>query len=302
MAIIVPEHTHDFKSAASLYGKVRRFLSKYASTNLIDEGEFPTYIKEVLRLLGVGVLKENDAVIRINNFKGVIPEDFSILYAAYKCSPTFNSKTFVHPQGGASVYHDVTWELLQGDKNCEINCVCQNDSRVLEKITFKTFVQEEPVTGSFTNPVLLTLSPNVKKKMCTEDCENLFATSPFEFTLDNGHIYTNFTDDFVYIKYWSLATDENGIPLIPDLEETEKALEWYIIFQTLLKWWVNNQVPDLEKRLKYVEDKYNDFFTQAYNERKFPSFSRVVSLIRRKRKINKVSLFRQSGGGTWQYC
>lgn len=301
MGVITAESNNYFKPASGLFSRVNRFLSTYGTANLIDEGEFPTYVKEVLRELGIGVYKEQDAVIKVKNFKAPLPKDFSVLYAAYKCTPSFNEKDRIHPQGGASVFSDITWEVLGTTDGCEVDC-CTNDSKIIEKVTVRRYVETKAESsGSFTNPILLRLSPNVKADKCTEDCQNLLASSAFEITINNGFIFTNFDKDHIYIKYWGMATDENGVPEIPDIEKVEKAIEWYIIWQLSLKWWFNNQVPDLERRWQYAEQQYNDWFEKARYERKMPSFSRMVNWIRRNRGTNKVQLFSQmDSGGHWR--
>lgn len=302
MSVITGESTQYFKSASALFSKAKRFLSTYDTANLIDEGEFPTYVKEVLRLLGVGVYKEQDAVLRVKNFKAVLPDDFAVLYAAYKCTPGFTQKDLIHPQGGLSVFNDITWEVLGSKNGCEIEMCRRDDDKVLERITVRRYVEEKnTVIANLMNPILLRLSPNVKRNKCTEDCENILASAPYEITISDGFLYTNFDKDCIYIKYYGLALDESGVPEIPDVERIEKAIEWYIIYQLSLKWWFNNQVPDLEKRWQYAEVQYNNWFEQARYERKLPSFSRMINLIRRQRSTNKVQLMRQIDiNGYWQ--
>lgn len=300
MSVISPEGFNLFKSSSILYSKVKRFLKSYGTVNLIDDGEFPVYVKEVLRSLGIGVYEEKEAVVKVKNFKAVLPKGFSVLYAAYKCTPTVSSKDMVHPQGGASIFNDITWEILDASEGCEIDC-CEANNKIIEKVTVRQFVKEQAVTRSFVNPVLLRLSPNVKRDKCMNDCQNLLATSIYEITIDNGFIYTNFDEDCIYIKYYALPLDEEGRPSIPDIEHVEKAIEWYIIYQTSLQWWFNSSVPDLEKRWQYAEAKYNEYYDKAKNYIKTPSFARMVNLIRRQRSTNKVAIMRQIDYlGYWQ--
>ncbi len=294
MSIINPDSNNVFKSASEMYSKVKRFLSSYNAANLIDEGEFPIYINEVLRSLGVGVYKESDAVLNVNNFKAPLPANFSILYAAYKVTPVFEGKDFVHQQGNPiSVYNDVTWEVLDSGKNCDINCVANSDNKILERITVRQYVKEENVIMNFTSPILLSLSPNVKRNKCTDDCQNILGTSPFEITIDDGFLLTNFNKDCVYIKYYELAKDENGVPLIPDIKEVEKTIEWYIIYQLMLKWFINGEVPDLQNRWQLAEAEYNKYFAEAKFINRLPSFQNMINTVRRQRSSNIVKVIAQ---------
>lgn len=291
MSIIDASNTTKFRDSSVLFSKVKRFLSSYGDANLIDEGEFPVYANEVLNDLGIGVFKESDAVMKVSNYKATLPKGFKVLYAAYKCTPFFNAKDTIHPQSTVSIFNDVTWELLESNDKCEIDCCIEKG--VIEKITVRQYVQEKTITGHMTNPVLLRLSPNVKKSKCVDDCDNLLASSPYEITLDNNNIITNFNDDYIYMKYYEFPLDENGMPLIPDIDEVEKAIEWYIIYQVMLKWFMNNEVQDVQNRMQYAENQYTQYLAGAKYYLKLPSFSSMVNYLRRKRSTNLLMLIAQ---------
>jgi hypothetical protein len=294
MSVIDASNTTIFKDSSILFSKVKRFLSSYGAANLIDEGEFPTYVKEILKDLGIGVYKENDAILKVKNYKAKLPKNFEVLYAAYKCTPTFNVKDTIHPQSTVSVFNDVTWELLEGGDKCQIDCQRQ-PGNILEKITVRQYVQEKTITGNFTNPILLRLSPNVKKNKCAEDCENILASSPYEITLDDGFIITNFNEDNIYLKFYEFPLDENGIPLIPGIDEVEKTIEWYIIYQLLLKWYINGEVADIQGRMQYAENQYLAAYANAKYTLKLPSFASMINVLRRQRSTNLLMLMSQQG-------
>lgn len=293
MSVIDPTNNIQFKDPSIITGKVKRFLSSYASGNLIDEGEFSVYIKEMLADLGIGVYRENDAIIKVKNYKAALPKGFSVLYAAYKCSPYFDAKDTVHPQNTVSVFNDITWEVLEGRDKCEIDCCAEKG--IIEKITVRQYVQEKVLSGTLTNPVLLRLSPNVKKSKCTDDCENLLASSPYEITIDNNFITTNFNDDFIYLKYYEIPLNEDGLPLVPGIEQVEKAIEWYIIYQLMLKWFMNGEVPDIQNRMQFAQQQFNLHYAEAKHTIKLPSFSNMINILRRQRSTNLLMLMKQIG-------
>jgi hypothetical protein len=289
--MITPEDIQ-FKSCEGLFSKVRRDLSSFDAAGMIDEGEFPTYVKHVLKTMGLSVYKETSAVVPIKNYKAKLPEDFTLLHAAWKCSPYVEAEQLVHLQGqGVSVYHDVTWELIEGSSKCEIEAVRNSDDRVLEKVTVRQYVKDNTITIDYRNPVLLRLSPNVKKSDCSDDCENVLSSSIHEISIRNGQILTNFTNDCVYLQYYAFPKDEDGVPMIPDLEWVEKAIEWHIKAEVLKVWWFNNSVPDIEKRWQVAEAEYEKWLSDARFERKHPGFEQMINAVRRKRTINKISLF-----------
>jgi hypothetical protein len=290
MAVITPEKNNYFKSTSFVYSKVRRDFSSFDAAGLIDEGEFAEYTKHVLKTLGLGIYRESDAVMEVKNYKAKLPTDFSQLYAAYKCTPFVGSGDIAHLQGQpVSVFNDVTWELLQGNSNCTIE-TANDDLKVIEKITVRQFVKETPIVINFKNPVLLALSPNVNRERCTEDCKNLLCTNINEITITDGFLYTNFTKDCIYMKYYAFPLDEDGLPLIPDVERVERAIEWCIKYNLLYNWWFNNSVPDLQNRWQAAQLEYEKWLAESKRELQMPYFSQMVNNIRKNRAINKINI------------
>ena len=293
MGVISAANTTIFRDSSILFSKVKRFLSSYNAANLLDEGEFGVYAKEVLKDLGIGVYKESETITKVKNYKAVLPKGFSVLYAAYKCTPSFDSKNTTHLQNTTSVFNDVTWELLEGGDKCEIDC-CREQG-IIEKITVRQYVNEQTITGNLVNPILLRLSPNVKRNKHSEDCENLLASSPYEITIDNNFIITNFNNDYIYLKYYEFPLDENGVPLIPDIDEVEKTIEWYIIYQIMLKWFMNGEVPDIQNRMSYAENQYLVALAGSKYVLRLPAFSDMINVLRRQRSTNLLMLMSQQG-------
>lgn len=292
MGIISGSSANKFKSSSYIYGNVKRFLNSFDAAGLIDEGEFDKLVRDILGQLGIGAYKESKAVMRVKDFKAQLPDDFSQLYVAYKCSLLNESvKKEAHQQQNVAFVIDVTDEIVESN-NCEINCY-ENNNMILEKITIKTTVELEKDRNhslTFGNVIPLRLSPNVNRDFCVNDCHNLHVSSQLEISINNGYIYTNFNDDFIYIKYYAIPIDEDGNIQIPDIESKsiEKAIETYLIYMILSTLWYNGQAPDLESRKIDAERNFNKAFAQARYEIKLPSFSEMVNTIRTKRSINQM--------------
>src|ERR1019366_6282646 len=150
--------------------------------------------------------------------------------------------------------------------------------------TVKNYVTDSGYLN-FGTPILLHLSPNVKPVYVDEDSPCINNGSQFEITIDGTHIYTNFHHDVIYMKYYGFPTSKDtGLPLIPNINAVEKAIEWYIIWQSLLSLWFNSEVPDLQNKYKEAEQHYNFWFAQALYEVKLPTFQALVDKIRLNRK------------------
>lgn len=291
MGAITGDNPNIFKSASIIYGNVKRDLSSYESAGVLDEGEFARHINHVLKLLGLGVYKEKEAFMAVNNFKACLPEDFAQLYVAYKCSPFLSKHDLIHQQGQAtSVYNDVTWALLKVGSNCETVCSEEEDTKVLEKITVRQYVREEAVNFGFANFIPLVLGPHTKRDMIAEDCM-VPPSSAFEISISDGQIYANFSKDSIYMKYYAYPKDENGVPEIPDIEYVEKAMEWCIKYEILMNMWINNSVPGIENRWQYAKQQYDFWMSEAKKFLQLSSFAQMVETARRNRRYNKIALF-----------
>lgn len=287
-----------FKSAEYIYSKIKREFKSFGGVNLLDDTDFPLYTAEVLKKLGVAVYKEEDAFLKVQNGKAKLPHDFMYLYAAYKCGHTntpTHSKNF---QNEDLFENDITCEILKRSSECSMEFDCGGEGdKIIERIRIKRYVNDKTyLDNEYYHPRLLKLSPNVKDK-CSEDCLNLshhrHCHRHDEITINNGHILTNFNDGHIYMQYYAFPYDEEGLPMIPDITEIEKAVEWYIKHQILLNFWFNDDVANIQTKWQKAEIEYEKWMAEARYINKLPAFSTLINTIRNQRGINKVTFFSQ---------
>jgi len=283
MSTINPGNNLQFKKNDALFARIRKRLRSFDNAGLLDEGDWYWYIKELLESLGVAVYKESEAVVMVKNYNGPLPDDFSYLYAAYKCTPKLgnltDTKNNLWPQKGFVFYIDETHEPYRQCKNC---FSAKRDFIEGEKYTVRTYIQGEPTIINFDQPQLLKLGVSARS-LCTKDCKNknIFGTNVGEITLDKTTLYANFEEDGVLIKYYAFPLDPaTGLPLIPDHTILEKAIEDYIIYRTLSDMYLNSEIPDFERKLAMVAAEYEKSFGQAQFLTKLPSFQAVINKIR----------------------
>lgn len=295
MGVISQHDNIGFKSAKFIYSKVKRFLKSFDAVNIIDEGEFPTLTKEVLKSLGSGVYKESQAIIEICNGVGDLPCDFSYIWTAYKCTGSHNNKDIKkHLQNSSFGFTtETSYKSFIEGNTCEIKC-CEDKSKLVESFEVKHYITESPENYTFKNPIGL--------RLVTRDLSANGGTfnelSNYEIAIEGKKIYTNFDSDYVYMKYYGFPVDENGEILIPDIEQVEKAIEWYIIWQILLSGWFNSTIPDIQNKFQYAENQYNFWFAEAKYHRKLPSFTAMVDIIRNNNKNNKLVFLTEQHSGT----
>lgn len=288
MGVINPGNMMEFKSTDSLFARIRRRLKSFDGVGMLDEGDWYYHVKEIMDRLGCGVYDELEAVIGVNNYKGPLPDGFTELYAAYKCTPTMGdsgSKSTIFPQTGFVMYIEDIYQPYRKCKNCYSAKVDYVDGT---KFTTRTYIEGQPVIWNFQSPTLLRLSGNARG-ICNEKCKNIFAKSAYEFTINKGFVYTNFECDSIFMKYYALAVDaETGLPMIPDNTFIEKALEDYIIYRVLEDFWFNSSVPDLDRRYQAARINSDDSFAQALYWVKLPSFQNAIEQCRQERKNLRI--------------
>lgn len=292
MGQINPANTLTFKSTDTLFSRVRKRLKSFNAAGLIDEGDFYYWIKEVIEKLGVSVYQEQKAVLDVVNFKTSLPDNFSYLYAAYKCTPSISdgSKNTLYPQTGFVFYTEETHQPYVKCKSCY---AAKIDYVEGDKITIRTYLEGQPSVLNFSSPVLLKLSKN-SKGICDDKCKNLFSTCVHEITIDNGVIYTNFDNDSIYMEYYGLAIDpESGLPMIPDNTFIEKAIEDYLIYQIFEALWFNGDAPDMDKKYQVAKMNYEESLKTALYWVKLPSFQTVINKMRFDRK--NLRIYQQTG-------
>lgn len=287
MGVISGYNHNEFVSSSLLYSKIKREFKSFSTANLIDEAEFATYTEEVLRFLGIGAMKESETVLEVEERRVKLPSDFREIFAAYRCSPCSTSSSLEHSQGKSVIRQEVKCEIGTVSTNkCEVSC---DTDKTIRKITTEMFINDCYETREYNNVFPLRLSPNVKDK-CAEDCINMIHSDNWEMTINDGYIYTHF-DGAIYLKYYAFPLDEGGMPMIPNILEIEKAVEWYIKYQILLNFWFSDDVSNIQNKWAKAEEQYNKWLNEARFKLKLPAFSTLLNQARNKRSQNLVTVF-----------
>ena len=291
----------NFKSPQHIYSQAKRILKSYDAAGIIDEGEFPTYVKEVLDSLGIAVYKEQQAILNIRNGKACLPPNFEVIYNAYKCELdmfTVRDKQLTeHVQSNSfSFERDVTQDFLLNTRDCDISCM-NSGTEVIESINIKTKVY----TGAdltYTRIIPLKPSIHIDRDLLLQSDIYIPYEDNYSYSIKDNVFYAPFDTGIVYLTYYGLPIDEDGELEIPDIYQVEQAVKWYIIYQFLLSCWFDSSVPDIQNKWQKAEIEYKDAFGAAKNYLKTPGFSTLVNTIRRNRRTNKLAFFSSNYLGT----
>lgn len=293
MGVINPENTLTFRPTTELFARIQSRLSSYDSQNMIDVGDFYDHVAYILNQLGAGVYRECEALVSVHNFRAKLPCNFKLWYAAYKCH---------HGQDGQGA-PDINEQNNFGQpfmfvQNVDLTSICPADcatncniTQEKTRIVVRNFVNGNNVNERhFNNPLPLMLSPNVKDH-CAPHCMKVNSAGWNEVTISDGDIRTKFNNDCIYMQYYGLPIDANYLPMIPDEESIEKAIEYYIYKMLFEEWYLNNSVPDIVQKLQWASAEYDKYFAQARYWVRLPSFQKMVQMVRIQRGNNKFYQF-----------
>lgn len=276
---------YNFKSSEILFSRIKEDLSSYDSVGLIDEGKFYQYIKYIVDTLGISFYEEKDAVVHVHDYKASLPPDFTLLEIAFKCHPLegeFQTSPPPSLQWQFKGWNDMLEKQSQANE-CAINCDWQGEDP--KQVFVRMYIEEVPVYASYNDIQILRVSPNVSKDRCRSNCRNRFAShSPFEITIDDRYIYTNFPHDAIYMKYYAFPTDDDGLPMVPDNAVIEDCIEYYIKFKLFEQMHMNGDDANIEKKLMYFREMWDIKLKEAKNYAKMPRFDTMVHAIRQNRR------------------
>lgn len=94
-------------------------------------------------------------------------------------------------------------------------------------------------------------------------------SNDLQYMTKPGYIVTNMPEGFVKIQYYAIYTDDEGMPMIPDMESFKEAIFWYVTTKLLYPKRLRGLVSD---RIYYdAQSSWNFYRKQAYAEAMMPS-------------------------------
>lgn len=272
-----------FRDSDELYDRVMKSLRSYVALGLVDDGDFNHYLKNALESIGQAVYKECEAVIPVCDFKAPLPANFFRFHAAFKCRGDYRTTKQINEQRPQYFFSDVDVDTPCKADECCVTCDEKNDPL---QITVRTYINGNVDYCNYHDPVLLRISPNVKE-LCTEDAASLFCPSTDEITVKDDVILTMFDEADLYLQYYGLPMNSDGMLQVPDNSQFEQYLEYFIIVKVLEDLYLNSAAPDISQKLGYFTQKFDYHERQSVYWAKLPSFERMVQAIRRSRNRNK---------------
>lgn len=286
MMSFTPEQLIKFKKSQPLFDRIKKRLSSFNAMNLIDDGDFYKHVKYMIEHLGVGVYKECDAFFTVEKFKTYkLPPNFKTFAAAFSCNRTGGPTHFIDEQPGFVIYNQTEISNVVKDTCC-VKC-CTRESA--DKIVVKTIIEGTETTCNYGGLCLLELSGDLRS-FCEDNSPNIGCVSPNKISVDiNSDTFTTSFSGNIYFNYWGLPLDEDNLPMIPDVEDIEKAIEYFILVQLFEDLYFNSSVTGVATFLEYAKREYDQrYLPDARAYAVTPSFQRQLRSIRKLRRRQRI--------------
>lgn len=94
-------------------------------------------------------------------------------------------------------------------------------------------------------------------------------SNELQYTTKPGYINTCMPRGFVKISYYAIYTDEDSMPMIPDLESYKEAIYWYVTMKLMYPKKLKGQISQGD--YYDIRNSYNFYRKQAYAEAMIPT-------------------------------
>lgn len=278
----------DFKEFAS---DIKSSLQSHVSSGLVDDMKIYDLLLEGLSDLGTLPTIRIETILTIKNSKAKLPDGFKSLYSAIKCEPFV-----IVPEQEQNP--DILLDVLQykvretSNKHWNICNPCDVDiteSCVVEKVYIKDKGNFKAVYNN-PCPLRLKVTPHVKRTKCDKDCKNFSENnSPYEISINNKYLYTNFKEGSIFLVYNGLDMDDEGFVIIPETntDSIRKYVKAYVTKELMKQMMLNGDATQTDQTFyQILTQESQKYLQQASGELKMmrilPSMDKYVKKIRRE--------------------
>lgn len=97
-----------------------------------------------------------------------------------------------------------------------------------------------------------------------------------QYIVKQSCLNLNVRNGYVKLAYKAIPTDDEGMPMIPDLESYKEAIYWYIVQKLTFPDFLEGRIPS--DRFFYIKQSWNFHRLQAYNEAMMPNLDGMETI------------------------
>lgn len=233
------------------YTNIRLILEKIRRNPMLREIPLETvvdYTEDFIRIVGCPAeFIEKTAVIKIDKYKGELPDDFHDVIQVREASDDLAKSKYISTEILAKLIYSLLNEYdedygetavqVESDanpiKDSAIFSVMDIDNGGYGSLTIG--VDVDNAEGSNVDMSNFNFKSGYRSMRGSTDTFHMNGQPKgcreFTYKIQNHRIFTSEESGYVEMSYLALAIDEDGLPLIPDNSKFTRALEWYIKLQ-----------------------------------------------------------------------
>jgi len=252
--------------------EVRNSLKQYDAANVLDTLSMYDWTFKALKRFGNLITTIHEKVVDIEDGKGNLPSNFQSLKSAIKIEPSYVSSELDNDVLQTAYF----WKERVEKSNKWNHCKDCEKEYTEKTIVEKLYLHDKPTSFHYKNPTYLKLGRHVNKDPYAQDCDNKKVhSSPYEITINQNTIYTNFKEGSIFVRYYGFEMDDAGKPYIPESphERLETFLTYHLkrkIFEDL---WLNSDDAGIENKIQYLLSQENTEFRLALSDVKAASMT-----------------------------
>lgn len=292
----------------SEYKTADEFIADILSSNyfkdnphVVDEIAIYRWLFLALKQFGLNIMEKRETTVKIENYRGQLPNDYGRLALAVHCTPCKVSlygdkKKIVSTKVYKETIENYTFRAGVQVENCEYSCedTCPRPkTHIIENLVVEDDCRAEV---HFNNYSYVKLGSDLVQGGCTSNCINLnIKDSPYSINVKGKQIHANFADGYLYVQYYALPTDDNGVPLIPSSKNgrLETYLEYHIKKKILEDAWLSKDTQDVINLIQYYRQEEKIALDQARTDvspTNLKDFWNAISVRRADMRNYKVNL------------
>lgn len=227
--------TGNYKTADELIAEIAS--SEYYKDNphLLKDEDIYRWLYMGLKRFGLNVMQKKEVVVDVENYRAILPKDFGKLALAIHCQKDVCNVAEGDKQ------HLINWYyyteriednfVVQASDN---SAKCKDQKVIREKVWINN---DCAVELCYSHPKYVKIGSDTLRQSCTSDCVNRTLKDPhYSINIKQNIVMANFKSGSLYIQYYAVPADENGLPVIPETDNgyLEEYLE-YMIKRKLLE-------------------------------------------------------------------
>lgn len=250
----------------SLIAEVKSDLSKYADAHLLDEDSMYRDIVMGLKKFGNDLMEVHETVVKVDEGVADLPENFSSLYFAYLCEPVGYKKIAETHHLQESIFYTERHTRTTTWNECSDCCSTVSESTIKEDL----YLRDKKIAEyHYNRPQLLKLGKTFNKNACHSTCRNkMVRDNPNEIVIIGTTLQANFNEGHIYIQYYGLPRDEDGMINIPETFNgyIEEYLEYRLKRKAAERLIGNNDAVGLSNMYSIYAQQENIALKNASNE------------------------------------